>query len=153
MTGWRIGYAAGQKDIIAAMRKVHQLTMLCAPTTAQWAGVAALETGFADDFADTRAMIDEYGVRRRFIIDAFNDLGLSCNEPEGAFYVFPSIRSTGLTSEQFCDGLLASKKIVTVPGSAFGAAGEGHIRCCYATSMQDIETAMRLIAEYLTEIR
>ena len=153
MTGWRIGYAAGQKDIIAAMRKVHQLTMLCAPTTAQWAGVAALETGFADDFADTRAMIDEYAVRRRFIIDAFNDMGLSCNEPEGAFYVFPSIRSTGLTSEQFCDGLLASKKIVTVPGSAFGAAGEGHIRCCYATSMQDIETAMRLIAEYLTEIR
>jgi aminotransferase len=117
--------------------------MLCAPTTAQWAGVAALETGFADDFADTRAMIDEYAVRRRFIIDAFNDMGLSCNEPEGAFYVFPSIRSTGLTSEQFCDGLLASKKIVTVPGSAFGAAGEGHIRCCYATSMQDIETAMR----------
>lgn len=153
MTGWRIGYAAGQKDIIAAMRKVHQLTMLCAPTTAQWAGVAALETGFADDFADTRAMIDEYAVRRRFIIDAFNDMGLSCNEPEGAFYVFPSIRSTGLTSEQFCDGLLASKKIVTVPGSAFGAAGEGHIRCCYATSMQDIETAMRMIAEYLTEIR
>ncbi|MEN6339782.1 MAG: aminotransferase class I/II-fold pyridoxal phosphate-dependent enzyme, partial [Clostridiaceae bacterium] len=126
MTGWRLGYAAGQKDIISAMRKVHQLTMLCAPTPAQWAGVAALETGFADDFADTRAMIDEYAVRRRFIIDAFNDMGLSCNEPEGAFYVFPSIRSTGLTSEQFCDQLLASKKIVTVPGSAFGAAGEGH---------------------------
>lgn len=153
MTGWRLGYAAGQKDIIAAMRKVHQLTMLCAPTPAQWAGVAALETGFADDFADTRAMIDEYAVRRRFIIDAFNGMGLSCNEPEGAFYVFPSICSTGLTSEQFCDGLLASKKIVTVPGSAFGAAGEGHIRCCYATSMKDIETAMRMIAEYLTEIR
>ncbi|HWQ06487.1 MAG TPA: aminotransferase class I/II-fold pyridoxal phosphate-dependent enzyme [Feifaniaceae bacterium] len=153
MTGWRLGYAAGQKDIISAMRKVHQLTMLCAPTPAQWAGVAALETGFADDFADTRAMIDEYAVRRRFIIDAFNDMGLSCNEPEGAFYVFPSIRSTGLTSEQFCDQLLASKKIVTVPGSAFGAAGEGHIRCCYATSMQDIENAMRLIAEFLTEIR
>ncbi|MEN6418722.1 MAG: aminotransferase class I/II-fold pyridoxal phosphate-dependent enzyme [Clostridiaceae bacterium] len=153
MTGWRLGYAAGQKDIISAMRKVHQLTMLCAPTPAQWAGVAALETGFEDDFADTRAMMEEYAVRRRFIIDAFNDMGLSCNEPEGAFYVFPSIRSTGLTSEQFCDGLLASKKIVTVPGSAFGAAGEGHIRCYYATSMKDIETAMRMIAEYLTEIR
>lgn len=153
MTGWRLGYAAGQKDIIAAMRKVHQLTMLCAPTPAQWAGVAALEIGFADGFQDTRDMIEQYAVRRRFIIDAFNALGLSCNEPEGAFYVFPSIKSTGLTSEQFCDGLLVSKKIVTVPGSAFGAAGEGHIRCCYATSMQDIETAMRKIAEYIKELR
>ena len=153
MTGWRLGYAAGQKDIIAAMRKVHQLTMLCAPTPAQWAGVAALETGFADGFQDTRDMIEQYAVRRRYIIDAFNALGLSCNEPEGAFYVFPSIQSTGLTSEQFCDGLLASKKIVTVPGSAFGAAGEGHIRCCYATSMQDIETAMQKIAEYINELR
>lgn len=153
MTGWRLGYAAAEKEIIAAMRKVHQLTMLCAPTPAQWAGVAALELGFADDFQDTRDMIEQYAVRRRFIIDAFNAMGLSCNEPEGAFYVFPSIKSTGLTSEQFCDGLLASKKIVTVPGSAFGAAGEGHIRCCYATSMQDIETAMQKIAEYLQELR
>lgn len=151
MTGWRLGYAAGQKDIIAAMRKVHQLTMLCAPTTAQWAGVAALECGFEDDFADTRAMIEQYAVRRRYIIDAFNSLGLDCNEPEGAFYVFPSVRSTGLTSEQFCDELLQSKKVVTVPGSAFGEAGEGHIRCCYATSMQDIEEAMRRIAAFLKE--
>jgi aminotransferase len=151
MTGWRLGYAAGQKDIIAAMRKVHQLTMLCAPTTAQWAGVAALETGFADDFADTRAMIEEYAMRRRYIIDAFNALGLECNEPEGAFYVFPSIRSTGLSSEEFCDSLLESKKVVTIPGSAFGEAGEGHIRCCYATSMRDIEEAMRRIAEFLKE--
>jgi len=153
MTGWRLGYAAGQRDIISAMRKVHQLTMLCAPTTAQWAGVSALETGFADDFADTRAMMAEYAVRRRFIIDAFDDLGLSCNEPEGAFYVFPSVRSTGLKSEEFCDRLLASKKVVTVPGSAFGAAGEGHIRCCYATSMQDIEQAMERIADFLSGIR
>jgi len=151
MTGWRLGYAAGQKDLIAAMRKVHQLTMLCAPTTAQWAGVAALECGFEDGFADTRAMIEQYAVRRRFIIDAFNSLGLECNEPEGAFYVFPSVRSTGMTSEGFCDSLLESKKVVTVPGSAFGAAGEGHIRCCYATSMEDIEEAMRRIAAFLKE--
>lgn len=151
MTGWRLGYAAGQKDLIAAMRKVHQLTMLCAPTTAQWAAVAALEYGFADNFADTRAMIDEYSVRRRYTIDAFNSLGLECNEPEGAFYVFPSIESTGLTSEQFSDSLLESKKVVTVPGSAFGAPGEGHIRCCYATSMQDIEEAMQRIAAFLKE--
>jgi len=153
MTGWRLGYAAGPQELIAAMRKVHQLMMLCAPTPAQWAGVAALEQGFADDFADTRYMIEQYESRRRHIIDAFNSLGLDCNEPEGAFYVFPSIRSTGLKSEQFCDGLLASKKVVAVPGSAFGAAGEGHIRCCYATSMEHIEEAMRRIGEYLNEIR
>ncbi len=153
MTGWRLGYAAGPLEIIAAMRKVHQLMMLCAPTPAQWAGIAALEDGFKDDFADTRYMIDQYETRRRYIIDAFNALGLSCNEPEGAFYVFPSIKSTGLLSEPFCDGLLASKKVVTVPGSAFSQAGEGHIRCCYATSMEDIEEAMRRIGDYLKEIR
>lgn len=153
MTGWRLGYAAGPAEIIAAMRKVHQLMMLCAPTPAQWAGIAALEQGFADDFADTRYMINEYESRRRYIIDAFNSFGLDCNEPEGAFYVFPSIRSTGMKSEQFCDGLLASKKVVTVPGNAFGAAGEGHIRCCYATSMEHIEEAMRRIGAYLKEIR
>ena len=153
MTGWRLGYAAGPAEIIAAMRKVHQLMMLCAPTPAQWAGIAALEQGFADDFADTRYMINEYESRRRYIIDAFNSFGLDCNEPEGAFYVFPSIKSTGLLSEPFCDGLLANKKVVTVPGSAFSQAGEGHIRCCYATSMEDIEEAMRRIGDYLKEIR
>ncbi len=153
MTGWRLGYAAGQTDLIAAMRKVHQLTMLCAPTPAQWAGIAALEQGFEDDFADTRAMIEEYAVRRRYIIDAFNALGLTCSEPEGAFYVFPSIRATGLNSEQFCDGLLEQAKVVTVPGNAFGAAGEGFIRCCYATSMSDIEQAMERIAAFLKTLR
>ncbi len=153
MTGWRLGYAAGPEELIAAMRKVHQLTMLCAPTPAQWAGVVALEDGFQDDFADTRYMIDQYESRRRYIIDAFNAMGLDCNEPEGAFYVFPSIKSTGLTSEQFCDGLLASQKVVTVPGSAFGAAGEGHIRCCYATSKEHIEQAMQRVGAYLDEIR
>ena len=153
MTGWRLGYAAGPAEIIAAMRKVHQLMMLCAPTPAQWAGIAAMEQGFEDDFADTQYMIREYESRRRYIIDAFNSFGLECNEPEGAFYVFPSIRSTGMQSEAFCDGLLASKKVVTVPGSAFGAAGEGHIRCCYATSMEHIEEAMRRIGAYLNEIR
>ncbi|MEA5048876.1 MAG: aminotransferase class I/II-fold pyridoxal phosphate-dependent enzyme [Eubacteriales bacterium] len=153
MTGWRLGYAAGPQELIAAMRKVHQLTMLCAPTPAQWAGVAALEDGFQDNFADTRYMIEQYEARRRYIIDAFNSLGLSCNEPEGAFYVFPSIKSTGLQSEAFCDRLLASKKVVTVPGSAFGPAGEGHIRCCYATSMEKIEQAMLRIGDFLKEIR
>lgn len=149
MTGWRLGYAVGPEEIIAAMRKVHQLMMLCAPTPAQWAGIAAIETGLRDGFADTEGMIAEYAKRRRVMIDRFNALGLTCNEPEGAFYVFPSIKSTGLTSEAFCDGLLASQKVVTVPGNAFGTAGEGHIRCCYATSMDDIDHAFERIERYL----
>ena len=98
-------------------------------------------------------MMDEYAVRRRFVIDSFNSLGLSCNEPEGAFYVFPSIKSTGMTSEAFCDKLLESQKVVTVPGTAFGQAGEGHIRCCYATSMEDLENAFIRIGAFLKEIR
>ncbi len=153
MTGWRLGYAAGQTDLIAAMRKVHQLMMLCAPTPAQWAGIAALEQGFRDDFADTRRMIEEYARRRTFVINGFNAMGLTCHEPEGAFYVFPCIRSTGMTSEEFCDALLAAEKVVTVPGSAFGAAGEGFIRCCYATSMADLEEALTRIARFLQTIR
>ncbi len=153
MTGWRLGYAAGQKDIISAMRKVHQLMMLCAPTPAQWAGIAALETGFSDGFAAARDMMDEYAVRRRFVIDSFNALGLTCNEPEGAFYVFPCIRSTGLTSEEFCDQLLARQKVVVVPGSAFGAAGEGFVRACYATGMDDLKRAFDRIGTFLAESR
>lgn len=153
MTGWRLGYAAGQKDLIAAMRKVHQLTMLCAPTPAQWAGIAALEYGFKDDFYDTRAMIEQYAIRRRYIIDRLNAMGLTCHEPEGAFYVFPSIQATGLTSEEFCDRLLASQKVVCVPGSAFGAAGEGYMRCCYATSMEDIQQAMERIRAFLQTLK
>ncbi|MEG1523754.1 MAG: aminotransferase class I/II-fold pyridoxal phosphate-dependent enzyme [Clostridia bacterium] len=153
MTGWRLGYATGPEEIIAAMRKIHQLTMLCAPTPAQWAGIAALETGFADNFADSRAMMEEYARRRRFVIDNFNRLGLPCNEPEGAFYVFPCISSTGMTSEQFCDTLLEREKVVTVPGTAFGAAGEGFIRCCYATSMDDLGHAFERIQTFLNGIR
>lgn len=152
MTGWRLGYAAGPLPFIDAMRKIHQLTMLCAPTPAQYAGVAALEQGFADGFVDMHRMLDEYAARRRVIIDGFNALGLTCNEPEGAFYVFPSIASTGLDSETFCDRLLEQQRVATVPGSAFGEAGEGHIRCCYATSMQGIETALDRIGMFLRSL-
>ena len=152
MTGWRLGYAAGPSPIIAAMRKIHQLTMLCAPTPAQIAGIAALEQGFEDGFADTTAMVEEYARRRRIMIDGFNALGLTCNEPEGAFYVFPCIRSTGMRSEAFCDALLAKEKVVTVPGDAFGAAGEGFIRCCYATSVEDIERAFERIGAFMSSL-
>ncbi len=149
MTGWRLGYAVGNKPFIAAMTKIHQLTMLCAPTTGQIAGVVAIERGLANDWADIRYMTEEYDRRRRYLVDAFNDLGLECKEPEGAFYVFPSIRSTGLKSEEFCDRLMNEHKVVTVPGTAFGAAGEGHIRCCYATDLDKIKIAVDRIKAFL----
>jgi len=152
MTGWRLGFAAGPREIISAMRKVHQLTMLSAPTTAQVAGIAALEQGFEDNFADVNIMIDEYARRRKLIIDHFTAVGLTCHEPEGAFYVFPSIQSTGMKSEEFCDALLAAQKVVTVPGTAFGEAGEGFIRACYATSVEDIERAFVRIEAFMRTI-
>ncbi|MCE5235514.1 MAG: aminotransferase class I/II-fold pyridoxal phosphate-dependent enzyme [Clostridiaceae bacterium] len=149
MTGWRVGFAAGPQEIIAAMMKVHQLTMLSAPTPGQYAAVAALEQGFEDGWRDMYAMLDEYAERRRYLVDAFNELGLTCNEPEGAFYVFPSIKKSGLSSEEFCDKLLAQYDVCAVPGTAFGASGEGYIRCCYATSMADLKEAVNRIRAFL----
>lgn len=149
MTGWRLGFAAAPRTIIEAMTKIHQLTMLSAPTPAQYAGIAALRQGFATNWADVNYMTDEYNRRRRFLVDSFNELGLTCNEPEGAFYVFPCINSTGLTSEEFCDGLLSYSNVCAVPGTAFGPSGEGYIRCCYATSMEDLEEAINRISKYL----
>ncbi|MDD3401661.1 MAG: aminotransferase class I/II-fold pyridoxal phosphate-dependent enzyme [Eubacteriales bacterium] len=149
MTGWRVGYAAGPKNLISAMRKVHQLTMLCAPTPAQVCAIHALEESFRTDYADMKRMIDEYAVRRAYIIERFNSMGLPCFETDGAFYVFPSIESTGLKSEEFCDRLLAAEKVVMIPGTAFGAFGEGHIRCCYATSMEDIVEGMNRTQRFL----
>lgn len=152
MTGWRLGYAVGPSELIAALTKIHQLTMLCAPTPAQYAGIAAIRQGLENDWADTRYMMNEYDKRRRYMVDTFNEMGLECNEPEGAFYVFPSIKSTGLTSEEFCDRLLEEYKVVTVPGGAFGESGEGHIRCCYATSIEDIKEALRRISCFIESL-
>ncbi len=149
MTGWRLGYAAGPAPLIAAMTKVHQLTMLSAPTTAQVAGIVALERGFENNWSDVTSMKQEYERRRRYLVDSFNTLGLLCNEPEGAFYVFPSIAKTGLSSEQFCDKLMEAKKVVTIPGTAFGPAGEGYIRCCYATDLEKLKLAIERIGEFL----
>lgn len=149
MTGWRLGYAVGPTPLIAAMTKIHQLTMLCAPMTAQVAGIVAMERGLKNNWADITGMTEEYDRRRRYLVDAFNDLGLTCNEPEGAFYVFPSIRSTGLKSEEFSDRLVETQKVVAIPGSAFGAAGEGHVRCCYATDLDKIKEAVRRIGVFL----
>jgi aminotransferase len=147
MTGWRIGYAAGPREIIAAMTKIHQYTMMCAPTMGQVAAIEALRAG-ADD---TREMVADYGRRRRVIVNGLRDIGLSCFEPKGAFYAFPSIKGTGLTSGDFAERLLTEEKVAVVPGSAFGKCGEGYVRCCYATSLSDIEEALGRMRRFLTK--
>lgn len=149
MTGWRLGYAVGPRELIAAMTKVHQYSMLCAPTPAQYAGEATIRIGFENQFANVKKVYDEYDRRRRFIVDSFNRLGLTCHEPEGAFYIFPSIKSTGMTSENFCDALLKKANVAIVPGTAFGGSGEGFVRGCYATSMENLEKAVERIERFL----
>lgn len=147
MTGWRLGYAVGPQEILSQMAKVHQYAIMCSPTTSQFAAVEALKNG--DE--DIKRMREEYDCRRRFIVDGFRKLGLDCFEPEGAFYVFPSIQSTGLSSEEFSEQLLYNEKLAVVPGTAFGASGEGYIRCSYAYSIASIEEALSRIGRFLEQ--
>ena len=149
MTGWRIGYALGNPDFIAAMTKIHQYTMLCAPITAQIAAVEALRRG--EKYM--KKMVAEYDRRRRLIYDGFLKLGLSCFEPKGAFYIFPNITSSGYTDEEFAENLLRKEHVAIVPGSAFGASGKGHIRCSYATSIDKISEALARIGNFLRNHR
>jgi aminotransferase len=149
MTGWRIGYAAAPKEIIAAMTKIHQYTMMCAPTMGQIAAIEALKSG--EDSA--REMVEDYNRRRLVMVKGFNDIGLNCFEPKGAFYAFPSIRCTGMASEVFAEKLLTEEKVAVVPGSAFGQCGEGYVRCCYATSLADIEEALQRMKRFVTKYR
>ena len=149
MTGFRIGYACGPNSIVDAMMKIHQYAMLCAPTTAQYAAVDALKNARPDMIR----MIEEYKARRNVIVSRFNEMGLSCFNPDGAFYVFPNITSTGLSSQDFAVRLLQSKRVAVVPGSAFGACGEGYVRCSYATSLDEIRTAMDRIEEFLADLK
>ena len=148
MTGFRIGYACGPAEIIDAMMKIHQYSMLCAPITAQEAALEALRSGRPD----MEAMRLEYRDRRNVIVEGFNSMGLHCFKPEGAFYVFPNITSTGLSSMEFAKKLLMSKKVAVVPGSAFGPCGEGFVRCSYATSMEGIKEALAKIGEFIKEL-
>ena len=145
MTGWRIGYALANPTIIAAMTKIHQYTMLCAPITAQIAAIEALRRG--EKYM--KKMVAEYDKRRRFIYDGFSKMGLECFEPKGAFYIFPSIRSTGYTSDEFAEKLLNTEHVALVPGSAFGECGEGYIRCSYATAIDQIAEALARIEDFL----
>ena len=149
MTGWRVGYAAANKEIIASMTKIHQYTIMCVPTMGQIAAIEALRTGDASG----EEMRAEYDRRRRVIVKGFNELGLSCFEPHGAFYAFPSIKSTGMTSEDFVEKLIMEEKVAVVPGTAFGEQGDGYVRACYATSMAEIEEALSRIKRFLDKHR
>ena len=145
MTGWRVGYAAADPEIIKFMTRVHQYTMLCGPIMGQMAAIEALKGG--DD--EVEAMLREYDQRRRVMVQGFRNIGLSCFEPKGAFYAFPSIKVTGLTSEAFAEKLLHEEKVAVVPGTAFGECGEGYVRCCYAASMPEIEEALKRMGRFV----
>jgi aminotransferase len=145
MTGWRIGYACGPADIIEAMMKIHQYSMLCAPIMAQEAAFEALERGARS----MERMKEEYRLRRNFIVSSLNDAGIPCHLPKGAFYIFPDIRATGMTSRKFSLKLLESKHVAVVPGTAFGPSGEGFVRCSYATAMDQIKVAVERIADFV----
>ena len=148
MTGWRLGYACGPKPVMEQLTKIHQFAIMCAPTTSQYAAIEALRNG---DEA-VAAMLEEYDMRRRLIVNGFNKLGLSCREPKGAFYAFPCIRSTGMSSEEFCEKLLYSEKVAVVPGTAFGESGEGFIRASYCYSTEHILEALKRIERFLNTL-
>ena len=152
MTGWRVGYACGPRELVAPMFKIHQFTMLCASMQGQVAADRALGRAFETGFEDVRTMVRSYDRRRRLMVENLNDMGLECFEPKGAFYVFPSIRSTGLTSDEFCTRLLMEQKVACVPGTAFGASGEGHIRCSYATSLDNLTEALKRIRAFVQSL-
>lgn len=149
MTGWRLGYAYGPAEIIKQMLKIHQFAIMCAPTTSQYAAVEALKNG--DE--DVAMMREQYDARRRYLMERFKEMGLECFEPFGAFYVFPCIKEFGMTSDEFANRLLQTKKVAVVPGTAFGDSGEGFIRISYAYSLDDLKIALERVEEFITELR
>ena len=149
MTGWRLGFICGPEPIISQITKLHQFAIMCAPTTSQYAAVEALKS--CDD--EVREMMEEYDMRRKIMVKGFNEMGLTCREPKGAFYAFPSIESTGMTSDEFCEKLLYAKKVAIVPGTAFGNSGEGFVRASYCYSTSHIKEALSRIKEFLNEIK
>lgn len=149
MTGWRMGYVCGPRELIGAMTKLHQYGIMSAPTTSQYAAIEAMDHGDGD----IEAMVSEYDGRRRFLVEGFRKLGLECFEPRGAFYTFPCIQSTGLTSEEFCDQFLEKEHVAVIPGSAFGPGGEGFVRACYAASMHDLAEALERLERFLNTLK
>ena len=148
MTGWRLGFACGPREIMDQITKIHQFAIMCAPTTSQYAAIEALKN--CD--GEVERMVHEYDMRRRMMVAGFNEIGLTCREPKGAFYTFPSVKSTGLSSDEFCERLLYSKKVAVVPGTAFGDSGEGFIRASYCYSVEHIKEAISRIGEFLKEL-
>ncbi len=148
MTGWRMGYACGHPELIGAMLKIHQYTAMCAPITGQVAAIEALKNGLEEK----DKMVESYNQRRRLVVKGFRDIGLECHEPKGAFYAFPSIQSTGLSSEDFAQRLLVEAKVAVVPGNVFGLGGEGFIRCSYATSVAQLTEALERIDKFVKNI-
>jgi aminotransferase len=149
MTGWRMGYVCGHPVLIDAMKKIHQYAIMCSPTTGQYAAMEALK----NSDKDVEEMVREYNRRRKVMVDGFRKMGLDCFEPKGAFYLFPCIKSTGLTSDEFCEKLLMEEKVLAVPGNAFGDCGEGFVRTCYASSMDNILEALKRIERFLNKVR
>ena len=149
MTGWRLGYACGPENIIAQMTKIHQFAIMCAPTTSQYAAIEALKNGDAD----VEMMRESYNRRRRFLLNAFREMGIECFEPFGAFYVFPCIKEFGMTSEEFAERFLREEKVAAVPGTAFGDSGEGYLRISYAYSLERLEEAMKRFARFAEKLR
>ncbi|MCL2037068.1 MAG: aminotransferase class I/II-fold pyridoxal phosphate-dependent enzyme [Oscillospiraceae bacterium] len=148
MTGWRLGFVAAPRPVAEQILKIHQYAIMCSPTVSQYAAIIALN----DCMDEVREMAEEYDNRRRFVLERLNEIGLDCFTPEGAFYVFPSIKSTGMTSQEFCKRLIEEKKVAVVPGDAFGECGEGFVRISYAYSMKHLTTALNRIEEYVKEI-
>lgn len=153
MTGWRLGYVAAPEELSRQMLKIHQYAVMCAPTASQYAALAALSDGFTDDFSTVGAMRDEYDMRRKFVVKRLNEMGLSCFEPHGAFYVFPSVKSTGMNGEDFSMALLQNQKVAVVPGSAFGKCGSDFIRISYAYSMKSLNEALDRIEKFLSSLK
>lgn len=149
MTGWRLGFVAGPEPVVLQILKIHQYGIMCSPTMSQYAAITALR----DCRADVDYMVNEYNMRRKLVVKGFNDLGLHCFEPEGAFYVFPCIKTTGLSSQEFCQRMVDEKRVAVVPGDAFGACGEGYIRVSYAYSVNHLTTALTRIGEFLNELK
>lgn len=152
MTGWRVGYICGPAEIINVINKIHQYAILCAPRQGQVAALAALREGRENGYAEVLKMRDSYDRRRRLMVEGFRSMGLECFEPLGAFYVFPSIAKTGLTSEEFCERLLHEERVACVPGTAFGPSGEGHIRCSYATAVDKLNLALEKMERFIARL-
>ncbi|MBO7345870.1 MAG: aminotransferase class I/II-fold pyridoxal phosphate-dependent enzyme, partial [Clostridia bacterium] len=153
MTGWRIGFVCAPKDILSAMLKIHQYTTICAPIFSQYAALEGLKSGREDGFNSVEEMRAEYDRRRRFMYQAFTGMGLECFEPKGSFYIFPCVKNTGLTGEEFASKLLESKKVAVVPGSAFGEFGKYYVRCSYAYSMKNLIEATERIKQFVEQLK